>query len=111
MRGLPECILAQSATVLPHQSVCLYVYPPIVARQRLRKNVTAATNTHSTTKEFLNMSSSMRFVSYERKVGDQFFPELIPAVLSSNDQNIVFVVCKGLCVTYKVGFEFDDWIY
>jgi hypothetical protein len=28
-----------------HQSVCLYVYPLIVARQRLGKNVTAATNT------------------------------------------------------------------
>jgi hypothetical protein len=29
------------------QSVCLYVYPPIVARQRLRKNVTSATNTRN----------------------------------------------------------------
>jgi hypothetical protein len=28
----------------PH-SVCLYVYPSIVARQRLGNNVTAATNT------------------------------------------------------------------
>jgi hypothetical protein len=27
-----------------HQSVCLYVYPLIVARQRLGKNVTTATN-------------------------------------------------------------------
>jgi hypothetical protein len=31
-----------------YQSVCLYVYPPIAARQRLGKNVTAATNTHAT---------------------------------------------------------------
>jgi hypothetical protein len=31
-----------------HQSVCLYVYPPIVAKQRLGKNVTAATYTHAT---------------------------------------------------------------
>jgi hypothetical protein len=30
-----------------HQSVCLYVYPLIVARQRLGKNVTRATNTHA----------------------------------------------------------------
>jgi hypothetical protein len=27
-----------------HQSVCLYVYPPNVARQGLGKNVTVATN-------------------------------------------------------------------
>jgi hypothetical protein len=31
-----------------HQSVCLYSYPPIVARQRLAKDVTAATATHAT---------------------------------------------------------------
>jgi hypothetical protein len=43
-----------------HQAVCLYVYPPlvagqqlsknslIVARKRLGKNVTVATNTHAT---------------------------------------------------------------
>jgi hypothetical protein len=32
---------------LSHQSVYLYVYPPIVARQWLGKNVTAAMNTHA----------------------------------------------------------------
>jgi hypothetical protein len=31
-----------------HQPVHLYVYTPIVARQRLGKHVTATTNTHST---------------------------------------------------------------
>jgi hypothetical protein len=30
-----------------HQSVCLYVYPPIVGRQWLGKHVTAATNTRN----------------------------------------------------------------
>jgi hypothetical protein len=30
-----------------HQSLCLYVYPPVVVRQRLSENVTAATNTHA----------------------------------------------------------------
>jgi hypothetical protein len=35
-----------------HQSVCLYVYPPMVPRQRLGKNVTAATNTHATIEEY-----------------------------------------------------------
>jgi hypothetical protein len=28
--------------------LCVYVHPPIVHRQRLGKNVTAATNTHAT---------------------------------------------------------------
>jgi hypothetical protein len=53
------------------------VYPPIVARQRLGKNVTAATNTHETIEELLDVSFSIRSVRYERKVGDQFFPELL----------------------------------
>jgi hypothetical protein len=39
---------------LSHQSVCLYVYSPIVARQRLAKNVTAATNKHAKIEELLD---------------------------------------------------------
>jgi hypothetical protein len=50
-----------------HQSVCLYVYLPIVARQRLGKNVIAATNTHSTIEELLDASFSVGSVSYEGK--------------------------------------------
>jgi hypothetical protein len=62
-----------------HQSVCLYAYPlivarqrpgnnpPIVARQRLGKNVTVATNTHATLEELLGASFSMRSVSYQGK--------------------------------------------
>jgi hypothetical protein len=42
------------------QSVCLYVYPLLVARQRLGKNFTAATNTQAAIKELLDMSFSMR---------------------------------------------------
>jgi hypothetical protein len=54
-----------------HQSVCLYVYPlivarqrlgknhPIVARQRLGSNVIAVTNTRATTEELLDASVSM----------------------------------------------------
>jgi hypothetical protein len=53
-----------------HQSECPYVYPPIVARQRLGKRVTAATNTHATVKELLDASFYMRFVRYKTKVGD-----------------------------------------
>jgi hypothetical protein len=45
--------------------LCLYVYPPIVARQRLGKNVTAATNTHATI-ELLD-AFYMRSVSYQGK--------------------------------------------
>jgi hypothetical protein len=62
-----------------HQSVCLYVYPLIVARQRLGKNplivarqrfcenVTAAMNTHATIEELLEASFPMRSVSYKGK--------------------------------------------
>jgi hypothetical protein len=50
-----------------HQSVCV---SPTVARQRLGKNVTAATNTHATIEELLDASFSMQSVSYQRKVGD-----------------------------------------
>jgi hypothetical protein len=49
---------------------------PIVARQRLGKHFLAATNTHETTKELLEMSISMQSVSYQMKVGDYIFPEI-----------------------------------
>jgi hypothetical protein len=60
-----------------HQSVCLYVYPIVVARQRLDKSVPAATNAHATIEELLDTSFYMRSVSYQRKLGDYFFPELL----------------------------------
>jgi hypothetical protein len=41
-----------------------------VARQRLSKNITAATNTYVTIEELLDASFSMRSVWYQRKVGD-----------------------------------------
>jgi hypothetical protein len=53
-----------------HYSVCLYVYPPIVARQRLDKNVTAAMNACATIEELLDISFSMQSLLYQRKVGD-----------------------------------------
>jgi hypothetical protein len=51
--------------------VGVFVYPPIVARQRLGKYVSAATNNLSET------LISMRSVSYRSKVGDWFLPELV----------------------------------
>jgi hypothetical protein len=47
-----------------HQSVC------IVARQRLGKNVTVATNTHAAIEERVKALFSMPIVSYQREVGD-----------------------------------------
>jgi hypothetical protein len=52
-----------------HQSVRVYVYPLIVARQQFGKNVTAAMNTHATIK-LSDASFSMWPVPYKRKVGD-----------------------------------------
>jgi hypothetical protein len=58
-------------------SLCVYVcIPPIVARRRLDKNVTAATNTHATIEELLDASFSMLSVSYQGKyaiVSSQIF--------------------------------------
>jgi hypothetical protein len=45
--------------------VSWYVYPPVVAMQRLGRNVTASKNTKTTVKELLNASFSMGFVSYQ----------------------------------------------
>jgi hypothetical protein len=53
-----------------HESACLYVYPGNIARQRLGKNVTTATNTHAAIEELLDSSFSMRSLSYRRKIGD-----------------------------------------
>jgi hypothetical protein len=41
--------------------------PPIVARQRLGRDVTAVTNTHATIEELLDASFSMWPVSYQGK--------------------------------------------
>jgi hypothetical protein len=66
----PESISSAYFINPSHQSVCLYVYPPSIARQRIGKNVTVATNTHATIEELLDASFSMRSVSYQRKVDD-----------------------------------------
>jgi hypothetical protein len=51
-----------------HQSVCLYVYRPIVARQRLGINVTGEKTKHAT--EDLSEAFWMRSVTYQKKAGD-----------------------------------------
>lgn len=48
-----------------HQCVCMYVYPSIVAKQRLCEAVTAATNISTTIEYLLNSSSFyMYFVAF-----------------------------------------------
>jgi hypothetical protein len=73
----PEPISAAYFINLSHQSVCLYVYPPLLDRQLLSNYVTAAMNTHETIEELLDASFSMWSVSYQRKVGDWLFTELL----------------------------------
>jgi hypothetical protein len=70
--------------------VCLYSNPPLAVRQRLGKNDTAATNTYITIEELLDASFSMRSVSYQRKIGDWFFPELLILI-------IVYLELDGVC--------------
>jgi hypothetical protein len=50
-----------------HQSVCLCVYPSIVIRKRLGKNVTMTTNTHAKMAELLDMLFSVRSVKHQRR--------------------------------------------
>jgi hypothetical protein len=52
------------------------VYPPTVVRLRLGKYVPEVTNIH-TIEELLGASFSLRSVSYQRKVVNAFFPELL----------------------------------
>jgi hypothetical protein len=59
-------------------SVCVLVcVSHIVARQRLGKNATVATNTHAKIDVLLDVSFSMRSVSCLRKVCGYFFPEIL----------------------------------
>jgi hypothetical protein len=53
-----------------HHCVCLYVHPPIVARQRHNKNVTAATNTQAAMEGLLDASFYIFSVPYQSKVDD-----------------------------------------
>jgi hypothetical protein len=57
------------AYFINHMSVCLYVKPPIVARQRLGKDFTAPANIYGRIEELLAASVSMLSVLYERTVG------------------------------------------
>jgi hypothetical protein len=43
----PELISTAYFINTSYQSVYLFVYSPVVARQRLGKNITSATNTHA----------------------------------------------------------------
>jgi hypothetical protein len=53
-----------------HRSVCLYVYHPIVARQQLRKNVTAVTNTPLKNRRIVGRVIFYAVRSVSKKVGD-----------------------------------------
>lgn len=79
----------------PTFPVCLYVYPsyccqakctnilPFVTRQQLGRNVTAATNIHATM-ELLDSSFSIWSVSYQSKLCNQFFAELLVLIQTVN---------------------------
>jgi hypothetical protein len=73
----PESISVMHFIKPSHQFVCLYVYPPVIARQWLSKNVTAAMNTRAKIEELLEVSFSMWSMSYQREVDNWFFSELI----------------------------------
>jgi hypothetical protein len=66
----PEPISTTYFICPSNKFLCLYVYsPPIVARQWIGKNDTAATNTY-VIEELLDASSSMRSVYCQKKVSE-----------------------------------------
>jgi hypothetical protein len=92
-----------SSTVLP---LWLCILPPSnrwVARHRLCKHVPAAMNTYAM-EEFLD-AFSMRFVSYQRKVGEGFVPELAVLMLRRSRMTLKHVTWI-LAVTW---FLYCDW--
>jgi hypothetical protein len=80
---------------LPSVSVCICI--PIVARQRLDKNVMAEMKTH---KRRIVSMFSMESVSYQRKVGDQLFPELL-VFLSCQEMSAVNQINSSTCFQWS----------
>jgi hypothetical protein len=70
----PEPISTVYVTNPSHQSLSLYVYPPIVARQRFGKHVPAATNTHATIQELLALNIALD-VSLDKTLDWKGMPE------------------------------------
>jgi hypothetical protein len=59
------------------------------------KNVTTIKNTQAKMEEFLDPSFYILFMSYQRKVGDQLFPELLV-------QNVFTVTMTAMLKVYKI---------
>jgi hypothetical protein len=79
-------------------SVCVSLcVPPIVARQRLGKNVTAATTTYATIKELLNESCT-RSVSYQR----------VYAISSSQYFLFAHICFELYSLVWTMGYGLDD---
>jgi hypothetical protein len=87
-----------------HQSVCLFLLPPIVARQQIGVNVTAATNTYENIEELLDASFSMWPLSYQRKYTINSFQNflLLNVALFRNEKYWV-------CLRTKFGLESPEY--
>jgi hypothetical protein len=95
-----------------HQSVCLYVYLPTVAWQRLDKIFSASMNKQATLKELLNTSFCARSMQYEGKYG-----------ISSSQNFFLYSCCLCNCPPFVKlnilsrvlviinGVRIGNWIY
>jgi hypothetical protein len=103
--------------------VCIYVYPPIVARQRLGRNVTAVTNTHATVEKLLDTLLSVWPVSYQGKyppiVAGQRLDKNLPIVarqrlgsvkisLSLLGSGLVFIIDITCFCNWKILLLFES---
>lgn len=100
----PEPISSTYIIDLSHVPVCLQVYPLNVANQRLGKNVTEVSNMDASIEELFNASFPMRYVSYQRNVGDHYFPDLLvskqgmQAKLKTSDESNQNSICYVKCL-------------
>jgi hypothetical protein len=88
----PEPISTAYFLTPSQQSLCPHVYHSVVVKQRLGKNITEATM-----EELLDAMFSMRFLSYQRKLGGQFFPQFLVILLRNTISVMIrFVMSKEM---------------
>jgi hypothetical protein len=81
-----------------HQSVCRCI--SLLGNDSVKKNATAATNTHATIEELLDASFSMRSVSYQKEVSKCWDGSQVPSwycMLLMQPSPLKFIKIKLLC--------------
>jgi hypothetical protein len=103
----PEPISTAHFINSSHPSLCLYVYPTIVARQRFGRKHYRGNEYRRSNRRILDASFSVPSVSCQRKVGKSFFSELIVnSVLRCENLIIGFMIACNIS-----GYQYFGWIH